>query len=165
MNDVILSWLALDVITDNDSNKNKQTKESLFLPGLCLFLFAFVMLFAILYRLGISQDQLKTALLIITAPFLWDYYINFAVVDITNNQHILAAVGSIIASFALLIVLEWIKELYKRLAVSRITSVQSFAYVLHSNTMVLRWSLQAVLMVSIFKLAIHSILALLLWLF
>lgn len=165
MNDILLSLLALDVITDNDGEKGGENKGFSRFVGFCLAVLGIIAVFAILSKLGISDEQLLMAVMVILAPFLWDYFVNFAVMDLTNNQHILAAGATIVVAFIILLVLEVISKGAERCSNSNYTFIQSIGLLVHMSASPLKGIVQAVLVFSLFKGAIHAMVAFLLWLF
>jgi hypothetical protein len=164
-NDMLLSVLAFNVITEKDPNEEKGKKGSLFFTGLCLVTAGILLLFMVLLKLGITSDQLLKAVMIVLTPFLWDYFINFTVMDLTNTQHIFAAAGTIMASYIVLIVLEAISKAQRLLTASTIVSIQSFGYLVGKVLAAVKWIVQAVLICSIFKGLIHLVFGFFIWLF
>lgn len=164
-NDMLLSWLALDVIGDKNDDDQGEKKESLFFTGLCLLVIGILVVFTVLSKLGVSSEQLQMALVVMLAPFLWDYFINFTVMDMTNTQHILAAGGTILVAVIILIILEVAARVSDSCAKSTVASIQSFGFVVHMVAGALKWFTQAVLIFAVFKVILHIVLAFLFWLF
>lgn len=162
INDMLLTCLAVDTLTDD---RNKEKKESYFLHTIMLFLVVGGGVYYILYRIGVPLEQLQNTAMILVTPFIWDYLINSNVMDLSNFQHILAAVGSMIVAILMMVAFDYIADLSKYCGKLKYKLVQSIGFALHMLSAGLKALAFAVFMFSLLKGGFHMIVGLFLWLF
>lgn len=161
---MLLTLLAIDKLTEKNEEPDKS--ESLLFPGIVLSLIVIGLLYAILNKLGVPSEYLQWALVIIVAPFIWDYLISFSgVMEFSNIHYILAAVATMIVSVLVLWLLQWFLDIYRLCANSKYPFVKGIVPLLTLLTIILRAFVFAVFFVGMFKFGIHSVIGFFTWLF
>lgn len=164
LNDIVLLLTFKELSEDDYPRTEADEKLSLFFTGLFLFLGIGIVLYLILVRLGIPENQLQIVILAFFAPYFWDYYINFTVYDVSQLQHVGAALLSMVVCYLLVYVTMLVKEGSQKLSNHKYSLLRSFSFYIFMLMNVLQFLTLTAFAVNFFKFGIHSLISFFIWL-
>lgn len=158
-------WVSFDRAFGGGKEANNKSSGGLFFVGSFLVILILILTYALLLKLGIQSSQVLDLFKVLSIPFLWDYYIDFSLFDLNHINHVIAGVVTLailFASWNISKFLFWISDILKSVDNCVCNAI---GIMLNSATTFISYYELLVIVLTTFKLLLHTFMAVFIWLF